>query len=60
MSGVEMECSCVGCGASFSAAPAGGHRLVCGDGPTAEAVDAALAGVKPHLMVTDPPYRGRI
>jgi DNA modification methylase len=29
---------------------------VCGDSTTTEAVDAALAGVKPHLMVTDPPY----
>ncbi len=34
----------------------GRHRLVCGDSTTVEAVDAALAGVKPHLMVTDPPY----
>jgi DNA modification methylase len=34
----------------------GRHRLVCGDSTTQEAVDAALAGVKPHLMVTDPPY----
>jgi DNA modification methylase len=34
----------------------GRHRLVCGDSTTAGAVDAALAGVKPHLMVTDPPY----
>ena len=34
----------------------GRHRLVCGDCTTVEAVDAALAGVKPHLMVTDPPY----
>lgn len=34
----------------------GRHRLVCGDSCTVEAVDAALGGVKPHLMVTDPPY----
>jgi hypothetical protein len=34
----------------------GRHRIVCGDSTTTEAVDAALAGVKPHLMVTDPPY----
>jgi DNA modification methylase len=34
----------------------GRHRLVCGDSTTMEAVDAALAGVRPHLMVTDPPY----
>jgi DNA modification methylase len=34
----------------------GPHRLVCGDSTTVEAVDKALAGAKPHLMVTDPPY----
>jgi DNA modification methylase len=34
----------------------GGHRLVCGDATDAAVVDAALAGVTPHLMVTDPPY----
>ena len=34
----------------------GNHRLVCGDCTTVEAVDKALNCVKPHLMVTDPPY----
>jgi DNA modification methylase len=34
----------------------GGHRLVCGDSTNPTDVEKALAGVKPHLMVTDPPY----
>lgn len=34
----------------------GKHRIVCGDCTAVEAVDKALNGVKPHLMVTDPPY----
>ena len=34
----------------------GRHRLVCGDCTDAGVVEAALAGVRPHLMVTDPPY----
>ena len=34
----------------------GRHRLVCGDSTVVDVVDKALAGVKPHLMVTDPPY----
>jgi DNA modification methylase len=34
----------------------GRHRIVCGSSTEADTVDKVLAGVKPHLMVTDPPY----
>jgi DNA modification methylase len=34
----------------------GRHRLMCGDATSAEDVSRVLAGVQPHLMVTDPPY----
>jgi len=34
----------------------GRHRLVCGNSTNPADVARALNGVKPHLMVTDPPY----
>ena len=32
------------------------HRIICGDSTSADTVAALLGDVKPHLMVTDPPY----
>lgn len=34
----------------------GEHRVLCGDATSRAAVDRVLAGKKPHLMATDPPY----
>jgi DNA modification methylase len=34
----------------------GKHRVICGDATNGEHVAALLAGGKPHLMATDPPY----
>jgi DNA modification methylase len=34
----------------------GPHRLLCGDATSAADVTRLLAGIVPHLMVTDPPY----
>lgn len=34
----------------------GRHRLICGDSTDALVVGRVLGEVKPHLMVTDPPY----
>ena len=34
----------------------GKHRLICGDSTSAADVEQVLSGVKPHLLVSDPPY----
>jgi len=34
----------------------GNHRITCGSSTDADTVARVLAGAKPHLMVTDPPY----
>ena len=34
----------------------GKHRVVCGDATLADVVERCLGGLRPHLMVTDPPY----
>lgn len=34
----------------------GNHRIMCGDSTSADDVGKLLGMVKPHLMVTDPPY----
>ncbi len=34
----------------------GNHRLMCGDSTDVGAVDILIAGNKPNVMVTDPPY----
>ena len=34
----------------------GNHRIICGDSTKVDVVDKLLGSVKPHLMVTDPPY----
>src|SRR5689334_23210838 len=34
----------------------GDHRIGCGDSTSAADVEPVLAGARPHLMVTDPPY----
>lgn len=34
----------------------GEHKIACGDSTNSEIVSALLGDVRPHLMVTDPPY----
>jgi DNA modification methylase len=53
---MTVPCTCGHCGHEFDATPIGGHRIVCGSSTDADTVARVLNGVKPHLMVTDPPY----
>lgn len=34
----------------------GTHRIICGDSTDKATVEALLAGARPHLLVSDPPY----
>ncbi|MEG1999684.1 MAG: ParB/Srx family N-terminal domain-containing protein, partial [Bacteroidales bacterium] len=34
----------------------GNHRIICGDCTSPDIVNKLFAGLRPHLMVTDPPY----
>lgn len=47
----EIPVSCVG-----DVWVLGNHRIICGDSTDADCVAKLLGPVKPHLMVTDPPY----
>ena len=38
----------------------GDHSVGCGDSTIAANVEPVLAGSQPHLMVSDPPYGGRL
>ena len=47
----EIPVSCIG-----DVWVLGNHRIICGDSTDADCVGKLLGPVKPHLMVTDPPY----
>jgi DNA modification methylase len=53
---MTVECACEHCGRDFAAEPEGGHRLLCGDSTSADAMDRLLGATRVDCVFTSPPY----
>ena len=51
-----MTCTCKNCGKEFTSQPQGGHRVLCGDATSAEAVARLMGGQNADFAFLDPPY----